>query len=215
MKTGKCCWKYHYTGWYWALIGPIITYLKSLSMSALKIHVVIIHAVHLVLLPLWMFPSRWHLIPGTTSNSLCGCGGDALSPCAWIQLCCWCSWSWLWMQLTFEPPFPLLVPHMILSPENSVHLWICLVVPACISHYTGWKEARSQMRTSYCDVVGSVCICCVHLLGCSVVSDSLRPPWTIAHQAPLSMEFSRQETFVKWMNLFKSKTVIWTFIICI
>ena len=117
--------------------------------------------------------------------------------------------------LTFEPPFPLLVPHMILSPENSVHLWICLVVPACTSHHTRWKEAKSQMRMSYCDVVRSVCICCVHLLGCSVVSDSLRPPWTVAHQALLSMEFSRQETFVKWMNLYKSKTVIWTFILCI
>ena len=27
----------------------------------------------------------------------------------------------------------------------------------------------------------------------SVVSDSLRPPWTVAYKAPLSMEFSRQE----------------------
>ena len=27
----------------------------------------------------------------------------------------------------------------------------------------------------------------------SVVSDSLQPQWTVAHQAPLSMEFSRQE----------------------
>ena len=27
----------------------------------------------------------------------------------------------------------------------------------------------------------------------SVMSDSLVTPWTIAHQAPLSMEFSRQE----------------------
>ena len=26
-----------------------------------------------------------------------------------------------------------------------------------------------------------------------VVSNSLRPPWTVAHQAPLSMGFSRQE----------------------
>ena len=30
---------------------------------------------------------------------------------------------------------------------------------------------------------------------CSVVSDSLRPPQTVAHQAPLSMEFSRQENW--------------------
>ena len=28
---------------------------------------------------------------------------------------------------------------------------------------------------------------------CSVVSDSLRPPWTVARQAPLSMGCSRQE----------------------
>ena len=34
-----------------------------------------------------------------------------------------------------------------------------------------------------------VCVC----VSCSVVSDSLRPPWAVAHQAPLSMEFSRQE----------------------
>ena len=30
------------------------------------------------------------------------------------------------------------------------------------------------------------------MLSCSVVSDS-GIPWTVAHQAPLSMEFSRQE----------------------
>ena len=35
-----------------------------------------------------------------------------------------------------------------------------------------------------------VCVCvCV----CSITSDSLTTPWIIAHQAPLSMEFSRQE----------------------
>ena len=28
---------------------------------------------------------------------------------------------------------------------------------------------------------------------CSVVSDSFAPPWSVAHQAPLSMGFSRQE----------------------
>ena len=27
----------------------------------------------------------------------------------------------------------------------------------------------------------------------SVVSDSLQPPWTVAHQAPLSMGFFREE----------------------
>ena len=31
------------------------------------------------------------------------------------------------------------------------------------------------------------------LFSCSVVSDSLPTPWTVAHQAPLSMGFLRQE----------------------
>ena len=31
------------------------------------------------------------------------------------------------------------------------------------------------------------------LLSCSVVSNSLQAPWTVACQAPLSMRFSRQE----------------------
>ena len=35
---------------------------------------------------------------------------------------------------------------------------------------------------------GGVCVC----VCCSVVSDSVTP-WTVALQAPLSMEFSRQE----------------------
>ena len=36
---------------------------------------------------------------------------------------------------------------------------------------------------------------CMHICmhACSVVSDSMRPPWTGAHQAPLSTGFPRQE----------------------
>ena len=33
---------------------------------------------------------------------------------------------------------------------------------------------------------------CSHIVSCSVISDSVTP-WTVAHQAPLSMEFSRQK----------------------
>ena len=32
----------------------------------------------------------------------------------------------------------------------------------------------------------------------SAVSDSLRPPWTVAHQAPPSMGFSRQKYWIFW-----------------
>ena len=33
------------------------------------------------------------------------------------------------------------------------------------------------------------------VFSCSVVSDSFATPWTVAHQAPLSMGFSRQESW--------------------
>ena len=38
----------------------------------------------------------------------------------------------------------------------------------------------------------------IHTHSCSVMSGSLRPSWTVAHQAPLSMGFSRQE-YWNWM----------------
>ena len=33
----------------------------------------------------------------------------------------------------------------------------------------------------------------VNVFSCSVMSDSLQPPWAVAHQAPLSIGFPRQE----------------------
>ena len=38
-------------------------------------------------------------------------------------------------------------------------------------------------------ITACMCVCVSH----SVMSNSLRPPWTAARQAPLSMGFSRQE----------------------
>ena len=38
------------------------------------------------------------------------------------------------------------------------------------------------------------CVCvCVCVCTCSVVSDSIKAPWIVAHQAPPSMEFYWQE----------------------
>ena len=37
---------------------------------------------------------------------------------------------------------------------------------------------------------------CACMLSCSVVSDSLLPPLTVAHQAPLSMDFPGKNTRV-------------------
>ena len=38
-----------------------------------------------------------------------------------------------------------------------------------------------------------------YVLSCSVMTDSLRPPWIVASQAPLSMGFSRQEEYCSGM----------------
>ena len=35
---------------------------------------------------------------------------------------------------------------------------------------------------------------------CSIVSDSFVTPWTVVHQVPMSMEFSRQE-YRRWLPL--------------
>ena len=48
-------------------------------------------------------------------------------------------------------------------------------------------ERGDEVEVSEC-----VCVCVCVCVSCSVMSDS-ESPWTIAHQATLSMEFSRQE----------------------
>ena len=48
----------------------------------------------------------------------------------------------------------------------------------------GWGKERAALKYMRCAVLHSVT---------SVLSDSLQLPWTITHQAPLSMGFSRQE----------------------
>ena len=45
------------------------------------------------------------------------------------------------------------------------------------------------------EMANSTICCCFLLFSHSVVSDSLATPWTVACQAPLSMEFSRQESW--------------------
>ena len=45
------------------------------------------------------------------------------------------------------------------------------------------------IKESWASHTGTLCL----VLSCSVVSGSFATPWTIAHQAPLSMAFPRQE----------------------
>ena len=52
------------------------------------------------------------------------------------------------------------------------------------------SEPGPVMEEAECDRPGSQAVL---LCGCSVVSNSLAAPWTVAQQAPLSVGFSRQE----------------------
>ena len=54
-------------------------------------------------------------------------------------------------------------------------------------NYFHLLETRAIFNSSLC-----ICILHVYMLSPSVMSDSATP-WTVAHQAPLSMGFSRQE----------------------
>ena len=55
----------------------------------------------------------------------------------------------------------------------------------CHAEHTPEEEIdQTGTKTKVCSTIT--------LLNCSVVSDSATP-WTVAHQAPLSMEFSRQK----------------------
>ena len=51
-----------------------------------------------------------------------------------------------------------------------------------------WFLLLYGRNQQHCKAAMRVC-----MLSCSIVSASLRPPWAVAHQAPLSMRFSRQE----------------------
>ena len=55
-----------------------------------------------------------------------------------------------------------------------------------------------NMSSMFICIYVCVCVCvCIYakcdMLSCSVVSDSFATLWTVVHQAPLSMGFSRQE----------------------
>ena len=105
--------------------------------------------------------------------------------------------------------FPLSVPRMwfSLAGVECVPLHILVLTdPAllCFLHlystevtcvesdFVVGKVDRLQenwLQRSCLAMGDSVCVC----VSCLVMSDSLRPPWTVTHQAPLSKEFSRQE----------------------
>ena len=67
-----------------------------------------------------------------------------------------------------------------------------------VNHFLSWTFKRTVMRTSFQTTQPLLCILrSQNVCVCLCVSHSLVPdsatPWTVAYQAPLSMEFSRQE----------------------
>ena len=66
-----------------------------------------------------------------------------------------------------------------LRPHELQHAWFPLSFPI----------SQSLLKLMS---IESVCEKC-ESESCSVVSNSLATPWTVAHQAPLSMEFSSPE----------------------
>ena len=59
-----------------------------------------------------------------------------------------------------------------------------------VHHFGTIITSKSVIQTI---ISKGFCVLVIWVLSCSVVSDSLWPPWTVACQASLSMGFSRQE----------------------
>ena len=86
-------------------------------------------------------------------------------------------------QKTYTCSFPItfgaVAPTQVGTHNQPLTTVILLVPP----HLCAWLAFIPK----------SFWILCAYVLSCSVLSDSLPPPCTVALQTPLSMEFSRQE----------------------
>ena len=95
----------------------------------------------------------------------------------------------------------------LLHKEHNVLFRMFQLIPP------GVKVLKVSTVGLFCDLRGvCVCVCVCVCVSHSVMSDSLWPPWTTAHQAPLSMEFSRQEY---WTGLSFPSPGDWTWLFCI
>ena len=101
-----------------------------------------------------------------------------------------------------SPPHPGQVPpqesgyhHWISQASLALlHPWLLLSHPTITSSKSRKPRAGQNSKRKLSSVSLSFHVfvpACVW--ACSIVLDSLRPPQTVAHQTPLSTEFSRQE----------------------
>ena len=85
----------------------------------------------------------------------------------------------------------LLTPLDPWAPNTERIHFCCFKPPKCVVIcYGSYRRDRGKLERAPC--------------WWSVVSDSLRPLWIIAHQAPLSMGFSRQED-LEWVAIYFSR----------
>ena len=95
-------------------------------------------------------------------------------------------------------PFTLsrIVFYLLCASATPYHQLIFLVIfffPITCQLVFLTRFYPEQVISSLRVVIVSYIFMTLESVCCSVMSNSFVTPWTIAHQAPLSMEFSRQE----------------------
>ena len=68
-----------------------------------------------------------------------------------------------------------------------------------------WFPPMKWLPNQWCTIWLCVCVCvCVYVCACSVMSNFLWPPWTVAHQAPLPIWFF-EASILEWVAISYSK----------
>ena len=107
-------------------------------------------------------------------------------------------WTISWNLLSFTISWSLLKLMSVGLVLQSNHLILChllLLLPSVFPSISVFSnELALHIRwPTYWSFSFSITPSSVNTHGCSVKSDSLATLWVIAHQAPLSMGFSKQE----------------------
>ena len=101
----------------------------------------------------------------------------------------------------YRQEFLIIVVVFVKTLKSYIRPSLLFPFYASYSLTTAVTIKRPAVMSSYCGpalkcfifVISYNLPAIVLLFNCQVVSDSLRPPWTLARQAPLSMGFQRQD----------------------
>ena len=93
----------------------------------------------------------------------------------------------------------------------------CFIRRKYIHEFWNWKNGTfGKLEAAWFDcsrgcMVGRIFFVCLRIvcLSCSILSDSLWPPRTVACQVPVSMEFSKQEWILEWVAIPFSRESSW------